>query len=65
MATHEATVARLLKLLVEHILKGDFRPISSITSFDAENIEEAFKYLQEGSHIGKVVIKFPQDDTLP
>lgn len=65
MATHKSTVARLLELLVEHYLKGDFKPITPITSFDAENIEEAFKYLQKGSHIGKIVIKFPQDDTLP
>lgn len=65
IATHKSTVARLLELLVEHYLKGDFKPITPITSFDAENIKEAFKYLQKGSHIGKVVIKFPQDDTLP
>lgn len=65
IATHKSTVARLLELLVEHYLKGDFRPINPITSFNAEDIKEAFKYLQEGSHIGKVVIKFPQDDTLP
>ena len=65
MATHKSTVARLLELLIEHYLKGDFKPITPITSFDAESIEEAFKYLQKGSHIGKIVIKFPQDDTLP
>lgn len=65
IATHKSTVARLLELLVEQYLKGDFKPIAPITSFDAENIEEAFKYLQQGSHIGKIIIKFSRDDTLP
>ncbi|KAH8596055.1 putative polyketide synthase [Bisporella sp. PMI_857] len=65
IATHKSTVARLLELLVKHYLKGDFKPITPITSFDAENIEEAFKYLQKGSHIGKIVIKLPQNNTLP
>lgn len=65
MATHKCRVARLLELLLEHYLKGDLKPITPITTFDAENIEEAFKYMQKGSHIGKVVIKFPQEDTLP
>ena len=65
MATHKPTVARLMELLIKNYLKGDFKPITPTTSFDAENIEEAFKYLQTGAHIGKIVIKFPQDDTLP
>jgi len=64
MATHKSRVARLLELLLEHYLKGDLKPVTPITTFDAENIEEAFKYMQKGSHIAKIVIKFPQEDTL-
>ena len=62
--THEPLVARLLELLLEHYLKDEFKPIAPIMIFNVEEIEGAFRYLQQGSHIGKVVIKFPQDDTL-
>lgn len=65
IATHKSRVARLLELLLDHYAKGDLKPITPITTFEAENIEEAFKHMQKGSHIGKIVIKFPQEDTLP
>jgi len=65
MVTHKSTVARLMKLTLEQYLEGNFKPISPITTFDAENVEDAFRYMQKGSHIGKIVVKFPQDDILP
>ena len=65
MATNKSRVARLLELLLELYLRGEVKPITPITTFDAANIEEAFKYMQKGSHIGKIIIKFPQEDTLP
>ncbi|KAH8802447.1 putative polyketide synthase [Xylogone sp. PMI_703] len=65
MATNKPTVARLMKLTLEQYREGNFKPITPITTFDARNIEEAFRFMQKGSHIGKVVVKFPKDDTLP
>ena len=65
IATHQSAVAGLLNLLVEGYLRGNFKPITPITSFGAENVAEAFKELQTHSHIGKVVINFPQENTLP
>lgn len=65
IANNKSRVARLLELLLDLYVKGDIKPITPITTFDAANIEEAFKYMQKGSHIGKIVIKFPQEDTLP
>ena len=64
LVTHKATVARLLELTVEQYLKGNFKPITPITTFDAENVKDAFRLMQKGSHIGKIVIKFPQDNRL-
>ena len=64
LVTHKATVARLLELTLEQYLKGNFKPITPITTFDAENIKDAFRLMQKGSHIGKIVIKFPQDNKL-
>lgn len=65
LVTHKSTVARLLKLTLEQYLEGNFKPIAPITIFDAEHIEDAFRFMQKGSHIGKIVIKFPKDNTLP
>lgn len=65
MVSHSSTVARLLELVLDQYLKGNLKPITPITTFGAENVEEAFRYMQKGSHIGKIVIKFPYDDTLP
>lgn len=64
LVTHKATVARLLELALEQYLKGNFKPITPITTFDAENIKDAFRLMQKGSHIGKIVIKFPPDNEL-
>jgi hypothetical protein len=45
---------------------GEIRPIHPITTFHASSIEEAFRFLQKGLHIGKVVIKFPENpESLP
>lgn len=65
LVTHKHIVARLLKLTLEQYVKGNFKPITPITTFDAENIQDAFRYMQKGSHIGKIVIKFPKEDMLP
>ena len=64
LVTHKATVARLLELTLEQYLKGNFKPITPITTFDPENIRDAFRLMQKGSHTGKIVIKFPPDNKL-
>ncbi|KAK1141874.1 Mycolipanoate synthase [Aspergillus melleus] len=65
LVTHKSTVARLLQLMVDQYLNGFFKPITPITTFNAEDAEDAFRFMQKGTHIGKVVIKFPEEDTLP
>ena len=65
LVTHKPTVARLLELTLEQYRKGNFKPITPVTIFDAIHIEDAFRLIQKGSHIGKIVIKFPEEDTLP
>ncbi|KAH8433977.1 Mycolipanoate synthase [Aspergillus melleus] len=65
LVTHKSTVARLLQLMVDEYLNGCFKPITPITTFNAEDAEDAFRFMQKGTHIGKVVIKFPEEDTLP
>ncbi|PLB55540.1 putative polyketide synthase [Aspergillus steynii IBT 23096] len=65
LVTHKSTVARLLQLMVDQYLNGLFKPITPITTFNAEDVEDAFRFMQKGTHIRKVVIKFPDHNTLP
>ena len=64
MSSHPLQIAHLLELLLQLYVKGDLHPVTPIVSFDAEHIKDALKLMQEGSHIGKIVIKFPEEETL-
>ncbi|EFQ96831.1 fatty acid synthase S-acetyltransferase [Nannizzia gypsea CBS 118893] len=37
------------------------KPIRPIKVYDATDIVEAFRYMQQGTHMGKIVIRIPQD----
>ncbi len=41
--------------------QGAIAPIAPITTFDAIQIGDGFKFLQKGQHIGKIVASMPQD----
>ncbi|KAF6795324.1 polyketide synthase [Colletotrichum musicola] len=51
---------RLLERCKNLLEEGSIKPISPVTTFAAADIVEAFKYLQSGSHIGKVVVTMPE-----
>ncbi|KAF9882858.1 hypothetical protein FE257_004944 [Aspergillus nanangensis] len=40
-------------------IEGIIKPIPSITHFDAVEVADAFRFLQRGSHIGKIVLNMP------
>lgn len=40
-------------------LSGHLRPIKPITVFAAEDVTAAFRLMQQGKHIGKIVVKLP------
>ncbi|KAF2195930.1 hypothetical protein K469DRAFT_545317 [Zopfia rhizophila CBS 207.26] len=52
---------RLLKTMMELYSEGKIGPIHPISHFDAAKIEDAFRFMQKGQHIGKVVCSMPQD----
>jgi hypothetical protein len=52
---------RYLNRIVDDYEKGTVKPITPITAFDAENVHEAFRFMQKGQHIGKIVIRFPEN----
>ncbi|XP_070505891.1 fatty acid synthase-like [Chironomus tepperi] len=51
----------LYKLVDEDIKSGIIKPLNS-TVFDANKIEDAFRYMASGQHIGKVVLKIRQSE---
>lgn len=51
----------MFKQLVEMWSRGEVRPVQPITTFDASEIQTAFRFLQKGDHMGKAIIRMPQD----
>ncbi len=43
-------------LLTQGIKDGAVRPLNA-TVFEKENVESAFRFMSQGKHIGKVVVK--------
>lgn len=48
--------SKLHAWLPEGIKSGIVRPLST-TVFDRDNVEAAFRYMAQGKHIGKILIK--------
>lgn len=45
--------------------QGKIAPIAPLTAFDAVDVEHAFRFLQKGDHIGKVVVHMPSLSASP
>lgn len=58
-------VQEQLATIVDLYNQGAIYPIHPITTFPANEIEDAFRHLQKGQHIGKLVIQFPDSPNLP
>lgn len=41
--------------------QGHIKPITPIKEFEAAHVEEAMRYMQQGQHMGKIVVKMPDD----
>lgn len=54
----ERALARIVNLYEE----GHIQPIRPVTSFDAAAVEDSYRYMQQGQHVGKIVINFPKQD---
>ncbi|KAH9986727.1 polyketide synthase dehydratase-domain-containing protein [Xylariaceae sp. FL0662B] len=50
---------RLLNVFIDYYEQGLLRPIEPVTTFDAKQIQKAFRHLEDSDHIGKVAITFP------
>ena len=47
---------RLLQEVVSYFEKGHIAPIRPKRAFDGSSIQDAFRYMQQGQHLGKIVI---------
>ncbi|KAI2820032.1 hypothetical protein CBS115989_3941 [Aspergillus niger] len=56
---------RLLELIITYFRAGHITPIRPITMFDATAIEDAFRHMQQGTHLGKLVIILRNADGSP
>lgn len=46
---------------MENCMQGLLRPLSSINSFDAVDVKDAFRNLQSSTQIGKTILNMPDD----
>ncbi|KAH0539025.1 putative secondary metabolism biosynthetic enzyme [Glutinoglossum americanum] len=57
---------RLLERCMDLYRQGSIKPIPSVTLFPGTKVEDAFRCMQKGQHIGKIVVSMPSDpDLLP
>ena len=40
---------------------GKIQPIHPVATFEVSEIEQSFRYLQKGDHIGKAIVAIPED----
>ncbi|KAH3920303.1 hypothetical protein HBH56_002660 [Parastagonospora nodorum] len=57
----QAVMMSLMERALRYNAEGHINPITPIHEFSAAQIGEAMRYLQRGTHIGKVVITMPED----
>ncbi|GAT27795.1 polyketide synthase [Aspergillus luchuensis] len=53
--------ASLTSRVMDLLAEGKISPIRPSKVFEACNVKEAFRYMQSGLHIGKILIKMPQN----
>lgn len=57
--------SRILSDVMDLVRQGAIRPITPITVYPYSQIESAFKQMQLGKHVGKIVLKPSDDDIVP
>ncbi|CAN8096766.1 unnamed protein product [Discula destructiva] len=59
LGVHRIDIAhRLWKLMMQYLRDGHIHPIRPIKTFPSKDVVAAFRYMQKGSHIVKIVLEF-------
>lgn len=62
----EEALGGLVEQFTGYFQQGKLTPIRPVVVFDALNVVKAFRHMQTGQHIGKIVVRMPEDpNTLP
>ncbi|KAI9929850.1 hypothetical protein ASPWEDRAFT_100309 [Aspergillus wentii DTO 134E9] len=64
MFYHDPKSMRRIYAQFDESFKGKVMPIRPINVFDAADVKGAFRLMQSGKHMGKIVIKMPEDPAL-
>ncbi|KAF3480301.1 polyketide synthase [Arthroderma uncinatum] len=62
MARRQSKVKELLQEVVWYLQGGHITPIRPKKAFNASQVEDAFRYMQQGLHLGKIVISIRNTD---
>lgn len=63
LGTHKGEkVSRILSTVLRMIEDGDISPCTPITTFSISDLPQAFRTMQAGKHIGKIVVKADTED---
>ncbi|KAJ5296368.1 uncharacterized protein N7443_007261 [Penicillium atrosanguineum] len=62
MARKQSKVKGLLREIVWYLQSGQITPIRPKKVFDVVQIEDAFRYMQRGQHLGKIIISIRNSD---
>ncbi len=54
-------IRKILERTMDLSQYGSIRPIQPMTVFDAVQIEDAFRFMQKGQHIEKLVVRLPEN----
>lgn len=56
----------LVEQFTEYFQQGKLTPIRPVVVYDAADVVKAFRHMQTGHHIGKIIVRMPEDpNTLP
>lgn len=59
-AITKPSIVRLMELMLDLYIQGHIKLIHPTTVFDATEFEDAFRYKQQGTHVGKIIVKCSQ-----
>ncbi|KAJ6172463.1 fatty acid synthase S-acetyltransferase [Penicillium chermesinum] len=60
---HEEKLKSILGPIAAYFDQEEVKPIEPKNVFEAKDVEAAFRFMQTGQHIGKILIKIPEDET--
>jgi acyl carrier protein len=59
---YSLTLHSILNKIVDHYKAGHLSPITPVKVFPAAEVEECFRYMQKGTHLGKIVVNMEQQN---